>query len=334
MPRSLGEMLDEPGEFPLWIQHSVVAFSTVLAADRLGLLDPLDQGPASIAAIAAQSGCPEHIAARLLGFLASEGVLEIDAEGVVHPTARTAALRATEQHRLAALTFATGLELAEATRSGVTAFEERFGTKVFDYFRDNPADGAMFGRVMSETTAQTERFIFANHAFRPFELAVDVGGSQGSLLARLLDAHPGTRGILFDLPGTVKQAEAALAGSNVGERIDFVGGNFFDSVPAGGDLYLLKQILHDWSDEECLTILRNIRAAAGKGARLAVMERLIPERYEPHNAYVVDIIMLLWTSGRERRLSECRAMLAEAGFAVERVAENPAGMSIFEAVAV
>jgi hypothetical protein len=192
----------------------------------------------------------------------------------------------------------------------------------------------MFGLVMSETTAMNEQQIFASHTFGPFNVAIDVGGNQGSLLLRLLEAHPAARGVLFDLPDTVRQAEAPVAAAGMAGRVELVGGDFFTAVPAGGDLYLLKQILHDWSDQECLAILRNIRAAMTEGARLAVVERLLPEQPRPHNAFSLDVIMLMWTTGRERRLSEYVAMLGACGFAFDRVTENPDGMSVLEALAV
>ena len=120
----------------------------------------------------------------------------------------------------------------------------------------------------------------------------------------------------------------------MGDRIDIMGGDFFSSVPAGGDLYIVKQILHDWNDEECRAILTNIRAAIVDGGRLAVLERVIPERYTPHIAYDFDILMMLWTTGRERRLSEYEKMFEDTGFRFDRVSESPAGMSVVEAVPV
>jgi hypothetical protein len=231
------------------------------------------------------------------------------------------------------MTLETGFGYPDAIGTGITAYEACYGLPVFEHLRANPETARMFGRVMSETTAMNERQIFAHHQFLPFTVAVDIGGSQGSLLLRLLEAQPGTRGVLFDLPDTVAQAEGPVAAAGMADRVELVGGDFFAAVPSGGDLYLLKQILHDWSDEECRAILRNVRAAMTAGTRLAVVERLLPERPRPHNAYVLDVIMLLWTSGRERKLSDYVAMLAECGFAFDRATENPDGMSVIEALA-
>jgi hypothetical protein len=271
MPRSLGDILDTPGEFPAWIQHITVAFTVIYAVDRLGLLAHLDDGPVALAEIAARSGCPEDDVARLFAFLAAEGVLEIDGHGRAVATARTRTMRATVQQQLGRMTLETGFAYPDAVGTGVTAYESRYGLPVFEHLRANPETAQMFGRVMSETTAMNERQIFERHEFRPFAVAVDVGGSQGSLLVRLLEVHPGARGVLFDLPDTVAQAEGPIAVAGMAGRVELVGGDFFAAVPSGGDLYLLKQILHDWSDAECRTILANVRAAMAVGARLAVV---------------------------------------------------------------
>lgn len=334
MHKTLGQMLDDPGEFPAWIQYITVAFIVIYVVDRLGLLEDLESRPTPIAEIAARSGCPADEVARLLGYLAAEGVLAIDEHGGVTGTARTAAMRATVQQRLGRMTLETGFVYPDSVGTGRTAYEACYGLPVFEHLRANPETARMFGRVMSETTAMNEWQIFAQHTFQPFTRAVDIGGNQGSLLLRLLELHPGARGVLFDLPDTLALAEGAIAAAGQAGRVDLVGGDFFTAVPAGGDLYLLKQILHDWSDAECRAILANVRAAMEPGARLAVVERLLPEEYRPHNAFALDVIMLLWTSGRERRLSEYRAMLEAAGFALDRVTENPDGMSVVEAVPV
>jgi hypothetical protein len=334
MRGTIGEMLDDPVAYPAWIQFISVAFTVIYAVDRLGLLEHLGDEPRPIAEIAARGGWPEDDIARLLAFLASEGVLEIDDQGRASATARTHAMRATVQQQLARMTLETGFAYPEAIGSGVTAYEARYGQPVFEHLRANPATAQMFGLVMSETTAMNEQQIFASHTFRPFQLAVDVGGNQGSLLLRLLEAHPAARGVLFDLPDTVRQAEAPGAAAGMAGRVELVGGDFFTTVPTGGDLYLLKQILHDWNDEECRAILRAVRAAMEPGTRLAVVERLLPERPRPHNAFALDVIMLMWTTGRERRLSEYLALLGECGFAFDRVTENPDGMSVLEVLAV
>jgi hypothetical protein len=144
-----------------------------------------------------------------------------------------------------------------------------------------------------------------------------------------LAQHPKARGILFDRPEIVDAVRPSLAGT----RIDAVAGNFFQGVPAGGDLYLLKFILHDWTDEQCGVILDHIRSAIRPGGRLGVAEILLPEQPEPHPGFLMDLNMMVMTGGRERTASEYRALLARSGFRVERISLSQSMMSMVEAVA-
>jgi hypothetical protein len=187
---------------------------------------------------------------------------------------------------------------------------------------------------MTLTTRRDHDAIFRLHSFQPFDLVVDIGGSQGVLLMELLERFPRSRGILFDLPETAENARKHFERSEIGSRIDAVGGDFFKKVPEGGDLYLLKQILHDWSDGECRSILRNVRKAMDSNGRIAVLDRLLSEVPEPGDAIEADIYMLLFTTGRERKLSEFGTLFEESGFRLDRMTRNAAGASVIEAVPV
>lgn len=334
MPQTLGEMLDEPERLHQLLNRNAAQFAVLQAVNRLGLPDLLD-GPTTLDDLAARTGADRDGLARLLAYLAADDVLELDGETVV-PGPRTLALcqlaPAIGNDRLSML---AAFELDRALCDGGTAFERHFGQPPFDYLRDNPADGENFARLMQLTTQFSERAIFASHDFGHFACAVDVGGNRGSLLLRLLADRPEARGVLFDLPGTVADARAALADHPLGGRIDPVGGSFFEQVPDGGDLYLLKQILHDWGDEQCETILRHVRRAIAPHGRLAIIERLVPDAAEPHNARDLDILMLLWTGkGRERTPAQFADMLARCGFTVARTTLGGHSMSVIEAVPV
>jgi hypothetical protein len=227
-----------------------------------------------------------------------------------------------------------GLSLDKALRDGGPSFDAHYGMAMFDYVSRNPEFGETFGRYMSLTTAKAEQVIFAQHDFKPFSLAVDVGGNHGTLLLRLLADRPQARGILFDLPAVVAQAPQRLANDPAGSRVEVIGGSFFDGVPAGGDLYTMKQILHDWNDAECIAILTNIRKAIAPGGRLAIIDRLLPETMRPHPAYSMDFYMMLWSTGQERKLSEFTALLDATGFRLDHVTENDNEPCVIEAVPV
>lgn len=316
------------------LMHLTVVQSVLQAVTRLKLFDQLD-APMDVQTLAEKAGVEAAGLARILTFLAAEGVVDWDGKGPVSPTAQSAQLQ-----QLAStignyrLSMEAGLALDQALADGSVAFEKRMGLPVFEYLRSNPAAGAIFSDVMRVTTREAEAFLFSHYDFPPFTIAVDVGANQGSLLCRLLEEHAGTRGILFDLPPTADAARETLALSPLGERIECLGGSFFETVPKGGDLYLLKQILHDWSDGEALQILSAIRAAMEPGTPLVVIERLMPDAPEPCEAVDVDILMMIWTSGRERSAAAYTAMLEQSGFVVRRVVGETGGQGVLEAVAV
>lgn len=126
--------------------------------------------------------------------------------------------------------------------------------------------------------------------------------------------------------------ENAVKSAEHGERVKFIGGDFFTSVPDGGDLYLLKMILHDWDDEECINILKSIRAAIAPGGRVTVIDYVLPEVPQPHPSNSMDLWMMIWATGRERKLSEFKLLFDAAGFSFDRVTKNPEGQSVIEAV--
>jgi len=335
MTKSIGERLDSPVEFWNWMSGDAGRLGALFATMHLGLLDHIGPEPITAAEVAARSGLNPERTRRLIEYLAAEEVIGADEQGRFFPTDRSRFLQANAATAAAGTWgYASALCLGEAVERDLTAYEACYGRPVFEDFKVKPERGRQFGECMSFSTALAEDYLFSNHQFRPFTLAVDVGGSMGSLLSRLLTEQPTARGVLFDLPETVEQARESIALSPLADRVEIVGGSFFESVPARGDLYLLKQILHDWSDTECVTILENIRAAIVDGGRLAVVERVIPEGFAPHVAYDFDMVMMIWTTGRERRLSEFKAMFEETGFAFDRFTENADGMGVIEAIAI
>jgi hypothetical protein len=191
----------------------------------------------------------------------------------------------------------------------------------------------MFGDFMGYMTRRILKFILSKHRFEPFAAVADIGGSLGDFLLAILEHHPGTQGILFDRPEVVEMARPGIGASQLAARIELVGGNFFEAVPSA-DLYVMKQILHDWHDDECLQILRNIRAAINPGGRLAVIDHLLAEVPTPDEGQATDISMMVWDTGRERKQLEFEALFAVSGFRLDRISRNPNGHSVIEAVPV
>jgi hypothetical protein len=333
MYQTLAQTLSDPTGFLWWLNNNMHCHLVLNAANRAGLFERLGENPVSVAELSEHCGIPEDKLARLLYFLAAEDVVTLLPDGQVEGTAvsrNIPALQAMLDNFVHG--FEAGIALYEGLRNGRTPYEERFGKPVFQYFAANPERAASFAGLMAHMSGIVEAFVFSQHHFKPFEVAVDIGGNHGGLLLKLLEQYPGTRGILFDLPEVTEMVADSVISASHGERVQLVGGDFFQEVPSA-DLYLLKMILHDWNDEECVIILKNIRKAMNPGARVAVIDCLMPETPRPHFGNAMDMAMLIWTTGKERKLSEFNALFDAAGLVLDRVTENPAGQSVVEAKA-
>ena len=173
--------------------------------------------------------------------------------------------------------------------------------------------------------------IVAGYSFGPYRTIVDVGGGRGGLLSTILAATPNARGVLYDLPEVVAGASALLRQRGVEDRVRVEGGSFFDSVPSGGDAYVLKNVIHDWPDQQAVAILRNVRAAAGADATLLLVEAVLPEHDRDFAGKWVDLEMLVEANGRERDAAEYRDLLRQAGFRMTRIVQTAAPYSVVEA---
>jgi hypothetical protein len=329
----IGAFLDDLENFQAYLLQAQNGNAVLLAVARLRLLDGLDEGPATAASIAAPSGLEQDHVLRILRFLVAQQIIEQNESGQFLHTRRSKLL----QKQLSGLQFlrevmGAAQGLAQCLETGVPAFDCTFGASVFDYLNERPDALKYFGDLMSRTTAIIEDFVLKNHEFGSFELAVDVGGNHGRLLMALLGKYKDARGIVFDLPETASQANALIMEASLADRIETQGGDFFEAVPKGGDLYLLKQILHDWDDDDCIRILSSIRAAIATRGRLAVIEYLLPEAPEHHAGFSMDIHMMVLSTGRERTLSEYVALFEAANFRLDRVTENRQGQSVAVAV--
>lgn len=332
--RAIGRYFDDPDEIFGWLNSAVFGTAAMDAANRSGVTAKLLQGPASASDLASACGLPEDKLRRLLDFLAAHEMIERRADGSYRGTARTAVMLDAQGLFANELVSAmASSKLYEGLRDDRIPFELFFGKPVFEFFAEQPGTAAAFGQFMGWMTRRFEKFLHAQHRFHPFETVADIGGSMGDLLLGILAEYPGTRGILFDLPETVEMARPAIAASPVGDRVELVGGSFFEEVPAA-DLYTMKQILHDWHDDECRKILGNIRRAINPGGRLAVMDHILKDIPAPDEAQGTDLAMMVWDTGRERKLGEFEALFAATGFAIDRVTRNPTGHSVIEAVPV
>jgi hypothetical protein len=225
-------------------------------------------------------------------------------------------------------------DVMHSVATGEPAFDRTHGTSFFDCLKAHAGVASGFNAVMADQTALWAQAVVEAYNFSGLGTLVDVGGGHGGLLAAILAAHPPVRGILYDQPDVVAGARPKLEAAGVAGRCDIIGGDFFEGVPAGGDAYLLKHILHDWDEPRCEGILRSCRRAMLEVGRLLVIETLIPPGNEPSYGKYLDLNMLVLLTGRERTEAEYGKLLEATGFTLSRVIETRSELTILEAIPV
>ncbi|MBA2446882.1 MAG: methyltransferase, partial [Chloroflexi bacterium] len=317
------------------------ASDLIAAAAELGLADLLADGPRSSAELAERAGADPDALHRVLRALAQLGVFAMLDDGRFALTPLGEPLRSDVPGSLRPLARFWGIDsqrrpwlsLPHTIRTGQTAFDHIYGVSWIEYLAAHPDVAAIFNAGMTGLTAAVTDAVVAAYDFSPFGTIVDVGGGNGTLMAAILAAHPGPRGIVFDLPHARDGALERLSAAGPAARCEFVGGDFFESVPTGADAYLLKWIIHDWDDQRSVAILRACRRAMAPGSKLLIVERLLPPGNEPAPDVVLgDILMLVHTGGRERTAAEYRALLEAADLRLARTVATSTPFSVLEAV--
>jgi len=316
----------------LW--PGAMAVQAIHVAAKLALADLVASGPKSVGELADATQTHGPSMARLLRALTSLGIFVEDTTGRYRQTALSDTLRSGHPDSIRPSAMMLGAHfvwkpsggLEETVRTGQPSFERLYGAAFFGYLAGHPDDAAIFNGAMSSSPGYVAAIVSA-YAFSKFQRIVDVGGGHGSLLAGILQANPRLRGVLHDLPAVVAGA-SALRQEPVSRRCEIIGGDFFKAVPAGADAYMLKGIIHDWDDEAALQILKNCRRAIHPHGTLLLVEAVLTPSIDSTSA-LMDMLMMVLTSGRERTESEFRSLLREAGFSMMQVIRT-AGVSIIE----
>jgi len=322
------------------IALSYLVSRSLHVATELGIADLLKDGPKTIEDLASDTGAHRESPYRLLRTLAAHGVFAEDERRrfVMTPAAallqqgvmRDGVLLCGEVTGDGSWWNAVGV-LRHSVMTGEPAFNRQHGMGFFDYVGAHPECGQWFDRGLANFAEAENPAIAGAFDYSRFGHIIDIGGGQGGLLAEILKVHPTIRGTLFDLPQVVRNP-VYLSKQGFGERWTTVGGDFFQSVPTGGDAYILKRILHDWSDDQCVRILRSCREAMGDRARLLVVDAVIPSGNTPHPGKVMDILMMVLAEGHERTEQEFRDLLRKAGLKLTNVTVTPSALAIVEAV--
>jgi SAM-dependent methyltransferase len=315
----------------------------VATAVRTGLLDALAENPGSLEGLALQRRWHFPTLQRVMRGLAllGLGVETPNPDGTMgYRLTGAGQLLCTQQagpwNPYARLTeeqyLGAWMRLDSALLSGKIPFDEAFGRSVWDHRRAHAGARSVFDQWLHRLSSdQFESFAQA-YDFSDVSTVLDLGGGRGALLSAVLRAHPSLRGILADQAEVVESARESLAQNGCLDRCEIRAVDFFKSVPAGFDLYLLKSVLHDWDDAASLVILQNVRDALAGEARLLIIERLLPERaLEDPETVWLDLHMLCVTGGRERSLGEYHALLAGAGLRFLRVVKGPGPFQLLEA---
>lgn len=315
----------------------------VYVAARLGLADLLADGPKSRDELAQVMRTHAPSLVRLLRALVGLGLFAEEADGRFALTPLGACLRseAPGSVRAAVLMFGETLyrawgSLLHSVQTGEPALGHVLGMPIYQYFAQHPDDAAVFNEAMIAMTTQVAAAVVAVYDFSRFRTLVDVGGGHGTLAAAVLRATPTLKGIVFDVPQVAVGARTYLATAGLAERCTVVGGDFFASVPYGGDAYILKSIIHAYDDERAARILTNCHQAMEENGTLLLIERVLPARIAQSSAAQAvtlnDLNMLVTSGGRERTEAEFRALFAAAGFRLTNiiVTQAPMGFRMIE----
>lgn len=313
---------------------------SIAVAAELRVADALANGPLRCDELAHRVGANPVALARLLRALISRGVFRELRDGRYALTPLADTLRSDAALSVAGWARYYGSRqyrefwssMADAVRTGQSVVPAMTGTDAFTYLAENPDLAALFNDGMTAVSEVTAASVVAAYDFGRFPVIVDVGGGHGRLLAAILAANPSSRGVLYDLPNVVTGAPQVLDRAGVSSRVRVEGGSFFDSVPVGGDAYILQLVIHDWGDEAAQTILRNVAtAAAHSRATLLLAEMIIPHHHREFTGNWADLDMLLLSEGHERTAAQHRELLWRSGFHLTRIVQTVSPICVIEA---
>ena len=319
-----------------WVSQSIYV------AAKLGIADLLKDSPKSCDELATATGTNAPSLYRVLRALASLGVFAETELNHFTLTPLAACLQSDVPDSFRAFVILLGEEhyrvwgdLLHGVQTGGRPFEHIYGMNLFEYLAQNPESAKIFDESMTNFSVFESAAIAASYDFSSIQTLVDVAGGQGHLIASILKSNPTLKGVLFEQPHVIERAKRFLEAEGVLERCQLAAGNFFESVPEGGDAYILKYIIHDWDDERAIAILKQCHKVMPDNGKLLVAEQVIPPGNEPFMGKLLDLNMLVMTpGGRERTEAEYRALFEKAGFKLTRIVSTQEDVSIIEGIRV
>jgi hypothetical protein len=321
------------------IQGSVITQAIYVAA-KLGIADILGEGPLGAGEIAERAGADPEATRRLLRALSGYSVFAEREDGRFELTPMAEALRDGAQDSMRGIALLMGhptfweewAHLLSSVRTGEASMPVLRGMSPYEFLMANPEYAATFFQGMGSLSGPETEPVVAAYDFSRFGTIVDVGGGRGALLAGILQRAAGSRGILFDAPHATGDAAGVLEAAGVAGRCTIENGSYFESVPSGGDAYLLKHTLHDFTESQCLAVLKNIRDAISAEGSLFVIEYVLPGNNARHIGNIIDLWLMLLLGAKERTAGQYAELLAGASFSLARVVPTTSPVSIIEAV--
>jgi hypothetical protein len=324
-----------------YVAGAYLTSRVVCAVAELGVADELSKGPASVATLADSVRADASALARLLRAAASLGIFEelepgtfkTNSLGQYLETGRPGSMRAWARYVGAPWNQEVWSHFLESVQTGHDVYSIRHGHQFFEHFANHPEQGGVFDAAMTGLSALSDDPIAAAYPFGKCGTVVDVAGGLGGQLAAILARHPKIRGVLFDQTSVIERATPLWQNerADLVDRAAFQAGDFFEGVPQGMDLYLLKSIIHDWEDGKAQKILRRCAEAMPKGGRLLLAELVIPPGNGAHFGKLLDIAMLALTGGRERTALEYAALFEASGLKLERTVATASPYSLLVA---
>jgi hypothetical protein len=329
-----------PNELIMQLTTGYVVTAALYATTKLGIPDLLQDGPRSVKELATASGANEDALYRALRALASAGVFQETTPRVFASTPAAETLRANAPNSMRdallwiadPFHFRVFAEMPHALQNGQTVVERVVGKPIFEYFTEDPAESEVFNRAMTYFSAALIPAVLEVYDFSYLngKTLVDVAGGHGYVLTAILQKYPQIHGVLFDLEHVVAGAHPHISKLNLKDRCATAHGDFFKAVPPG-DAYIMKNIIHDWNDEQAATILKCCHRASPQHAKVILVETVIPPGNDPHMGKWLDLEMLLMAGGRERSDDQFRALFTQAGFRLTKIQCTNSPMCVIEA---
>jgi hypothetical protein len=306
--------------------NSRIMVQSIYAAAELDIAELLAEQPQSLAELALATKTKPERLERLLRYLISLGIFSKGNDNYYRLTPLAETLRSSLSASAHSWAIASGGlfwgpsgNLIKTLRTGETAFDSFYGMSIYDFLQKNPEAGEIFGKAMRGFTQAVTPLTLATYDFSQIQVLADIGGGQGQTLGPILLEYPEIKGILFDVAPVIENAETFLKSAGIEQRVQKVAGDFFKQIPTGADAYMIKYVLHNWSDNNVATILRNVRTVIPQEGRLLIMDPLIIDDNKAGHDKLLDMQMMIVTPGRERTLKELQSLIAKTGFELSRV---------------